>query len=240
MIEFKKWFDQLENFDKSRISELARSDLINDNNRIKQEEFWKLCRMIWNYQCDDGFPQLFFESSIKNVGLLSLGNLDFAITILEKLGAKEQSEELEKNIKDWIYEKLKHDRKSFKGINSFGHGEHRFGDYIDEVLLINPNIGAPSFIDSIYAYFINQQWSDHHESVISNASKEDLRDFMEFDFFKDDRFLNITIAELVQKFSRNKKQYIIEILEEQGQTSSFQKKYTDYLISQLEDEKKES
>ncbi|MFH7765433.1 hypothetical protein [Acinetobacter sp. BSP-28] len=234
MIEFKKWFEQSNKIDFESLKELAQSDLINTEQEMVKNGFWILCNEFWNYQCDETFIQRFFESSIKNIGLLSLGNLDFAITILEQLGGEEESKKLEKKVKNWICEKLELDRKFFRSINSFRHGEHRFGDYIDEVLLINPNIGAPSFIDSIYAYFINQQYSEQHEFVIVNASKEELRYFIEFDFFEDERFVNITIAHLVEKFSQDKKQLIIEILKEKGNRSDFQKKYTDYLISRLD------
>ena len=234
MIEFKKWFEQSNEIDFESLKELAQSDLINTEQEMVKNGFWILCNEFWNYQCDETFIQRFFESSIKNIGLLSLGNLDFAITVLEQLGGEEESKKLEKKVKNWIREKLELDRKSLRSINSFRHGEHRFGDYIDEVLLINPNIGAPSFVDSIYAYFINQQYSDQHEFVIVNASKEELRQFIEFDFFEDERFINITIAGLVEKFSQDKKQLIIEILKEKGKRSDFQKKYTDYLISRLD------
>ena len=234
MIEFKKWFEQSNEIDFESLKELAQSDLINTEQEMVKNGFWILCNEFWNYQCDETFIQRFFESSIKNIGLLSLGNLDFAITVLEQLGGEEESKKLEKKVKNWIREKLELDRKSLRSINSFRHGEHRFGDYIDEVLLINPNIGAPSFVDSIYAYFINQQYSDQHEFVIVNASKEELRQFIEFDFFEDERFINITIADLVEKFSQDKKQLIIEILKEKGKRSDFQKKYTDYLISRLD------
>lgn len=233
-IEFKKWFDQNGNFELEGLHKLSNSNLINEENNAIKDEFSMLCYQIWNYQCDESFPRKFFETSIRNIGLQNLGNLDFAITILEKFDALDESKKLEQQVKDWISKKLEQDRKSFRGINAFGQGEHHFGDYIENFLLMSPTVGLPSISDSMYAYYINQQYSDEHKAVLEQITKENLKQFIEIDFFKDERFAYGTVASLVQKFSVNLKSLVIEILEDRRDKSDFQSKYVDYLISRLE------
>ena len=232
--EFRKWFDQDGDFDLEGLHKLSNSNLINEENNAIKNEFSMLCYQIWNYQCDESFPKKFFETSIRNIGLQNLGNLDFAITILEKFDALDESKKLEQKVKHWINKKLEQDRKSFRGINAFGQGEHRFSDYIENFLLMSPTVGLPSISDSMYAYYINQQYSYEHKAVLEQITKENLKQFIEIDFFKDERFAYGTVASLVQKFSGNLKSLVIEILEDRREKSDFQSKYVDYLISRLE------
>lgn len=233
-LEFKNWFEQKNDFDSEQFLELVKSDLISEKNNDIKYEFWKLFNQIWNYQCDENFNKIFFDSSIKNVGLDSLGNLSFAITILEKFGALAESLELEEKVKDWIKIKLAENRKSFRGMNSFGHGEHIFNKFIEQYLEDNQTQGLPSLIDSIYSKLINQQYSNDHSNVLDQATKKDLKQFIEIDFFNDERFTYGTIASLVEKFPTNQKQMVIEILNERRKNSEFQEKYIDFIISKLD------
>lgn len=233
-LEFKNWFEQKNDFDSEQFLELVKSDLISEKNNDIKYEFWKLFNQIWNYQCDENFNKIFFDSSIKNVGLDSLGNLSFAITILEKFGALAESLELEEKVKDWIKIKLAENRKSFRGMNSFGHGEHIFNKFIEQYLEDNQTQGLPSLIDSIYSKLINQQYSNDHSNVLDQATKKDLKQFIEIDFFNDERFNYGTIASLVEKFPTNQKQMVIEILNERRKNSEFQEKYIDFIISKLD------
>ncbi|SFT21489.1 KAP family P-loop domain-containing protein [Acinetobacter bohemicus] len=235
MVEFKKWFEQHDDFDNSKISELAQSDLIDVEQEMIKNEFWIFCYQIWNYQCNEDFPNRFFESSMKNIGLLNLGNLDFAITFLEESGAIAESKELEQKVKDWIKIKLAEDRKAFRGISSFGQGEHRFNDFIDQMLLDNSTQGLPSLADSIYAYHIHQQYSEEHQEVLNKATKNDWSHFIFREFNKDDRFINSTVASIVSKLFHTQKVIIKEILVEKGKTSEFHRKYVDYLISKFDE-----
>jgi hypothetical protein len=233
-IQFKKWFEQNDiiNFDK--LKNLANSDLISEENNILKEEFFKLSFEFWNYQCNETFIQRFFEASMKNIGLQNLGNLNFAISVLEKLNATEYVTQLEEKVKLWIQNKLQQDTKSFRGINAFGQGDHRFSNYIDNYLIQNPKIGLPSVVDSIYARFINQQWSDEHELVISKLSKEEMKHFIEVGFFADDRFRHMTIASIVKNFHGDLKHIVKEVLDERRTQSEFHDRYIDFLISDFE------
>lgn len=240
LIEFKKWFDQKDDFSNEALIKLAESDLISEEkNRIK-EEFWTLCRKFWNYQCDEDFIAKFYESSIKNIGLLNLGNLNFSINILNELGAVFEAQEIDREIKLWIEKQLKINAKYFRGINSFQHGEHEFNTFIDEYLIENVDLGLPTLVDSIYAYYINQQYSKEHERVINQSSRDDWDEFIFEIYPKDERFVHSTIASIVSNLSFSQKQIIKEILDEKGKTSEFHKKYANYLISKLINEKKES
>lgn len=95
-------------------------------------------------------------------------------------------------------------------------------------------------VDSIYAYYINQQYSKEHERVINQSSRDDWDEFIFEIYPKDERFVHSTIASIVSNLSFSQKQIIKEILDEKGKTSEFHKKYANYLISKLINEKKES
>lgn len=235
LIQFKNWFEQKDTVDISVLHKLAQSDLIDAEHNTIKNEFWILCNEIWNYQCDESFPERFFKSSLENIGLQNLANLSFAITILEKLGAIGQAKELEERIKNWIEIKLSEDRKAFRGINSFGQGEHSFNDFIDKYLKDNSTQGLPSLSDSIWACHIHQQYSEEHQTVLNQASKADWSYFIFKEFNQDKRFFHLTVASIVSKISSAQKALITEILVEKGKTSEFNKRYMDYLISRLDE-----
>lgn len=239
LIEFKKWFDQKDDFSNEALIKLAESDLISEEKNGIKEEFWTLCRKFWNYQCDEDFIAKFYESSIKNIGLLNLGNLNFSINILNELGAIFEAQEIDREVKLWIEKQLKINPKYFRGINFFQHGEHDFNTFIDKYLIENVDLGLPTLVDSIYAYYINQQYSKEHERVINQSSRDDWDEFIFEIYPKDERFVHSTIASIVSNLSFSQKQIIKEILDEKGKTSEFHKKYVNYLISKLVDEEKE-
>ncbi|MCG5393226.1 hypothetical protein L7876_002770 [Acinetobacter baumannii] len=57
---------------------------------------------------------------------------------------------------------------------------------------------------------------------------------------EDNRFLNTRVHNLVVNLPNVQKELLIEILNERAKNSNFQKKYANYLISKLINEKKES
>ncbi|WP_180130484.1 MULTISPECIES: P-loop NTPase fold protein [unclassified Acinetobacter] len=232
--KFINEFQQTERFNSNSVRELVSSDLIAENKLIMQNQFMELYQELWNCTADETFIQRFFDSSKQNIGLQGLGNLDFAITILENLGAIDKSKELEILIKEWIAQQLKQDRKAFRGINALGQGEHRFRNYIEDFFEKNPFVGLPSTKDSIFALFVLQQYSEEHESVIKHLNKEDLKQFIEIDYFKDDRFSNIPIMALVEKFHLNLKVLFKEILEDKKGSSVFSDNYLKFLISRVD------
>ena len=231
--KFINEFQQTERFNSNSVGELASSDLIAENKLVMQNQFMELYQELWNCTADETFIQRFFDSSKQNIGLQGLGNLDFAIIILENLGAIDKSKELEAEIKEWIIQQLEQDRKAFRGINALGQGEHRFSNYIEDFFENNPFVGLPSVKDSIFALFILQQYSDDHESVMQNITKEDLKQFIEIDYFSDDRFSNIPIMALVEKFQLHLKKLFKEILENKKGLSVFNDNYYNFLISRI-------
>lgn len=232
--KFINEFQQTERFNSNSVGELASSDLIAENKLIMQNQFMGLYQELWNCTADETFIQKFFDLSKQNIGLQGLGNLDFAITILENLGAIDKSKELDMLIKEWIAQQLKQDRKAFRGVNALGQGEHRFSNYIEDFFEKNPFVGLPSINDSIFAFFVLQQYSEEHESVIKHLMKEDLKQFIEIDYFKDDRFSNIPIMALVEKFHLNLKILFKEILEDKKGSSVFSDHYLNFLISRVD------
>ncbi|MDV2168634.1 hypothetical protein RZS21_10435, partial [Acinetobacter baumannii] len=92
---------------------------------------------------------------------------------------------------------------------------------------------------AIYNKYINQ-YSEQDIKRITSADKTSLYQFIFKDFPEDNRFLNTRVHNLVVNLPNVQKELLIEILNERAKNSNFQKKYANYLISKLINEKKES
>lgn len=103
---------------------------------------------------------------------------------------------------------------------------------------LNPNL--PTLKDAIYNVYIDSSYSDLDLESIRNADKNSLNQFIFKDFQKDSRFLNTRVDHLISRLPNQQKKFVIEMLNERAQISSFQKIYVNYLIAKLTDEEKES
>lgn len=236
LIEFKKWFDQKDDFSNEALIKLAQSELISDANNKLQDKLSALFDERDNYQASDNFIDRLYSISCQSIGVSSLRDLRACISTLEDFGEFEKAKLLESKVISWIKEKLSKDRNAFKGSELFG--VHGFQSIIQEFLKLNPNL--PTLKDAIYNVYIDSSYSDLDLESIRNADKNSLNQFIFKDFQKDSRFLNTRVHHLISRLPNQQKKFVIEMLNERAQISSFQKIYVNYLIAKLTDEEKES
>lgn len=234
--EFRKWFDQKDDFSNENLIKLAQSELISDSNNKLRDKLSALLDERDNYQASDDFIDRLYSISCQSNGISSLPDLRACISTLEDFEESEKAKLLESKVISWIKEKLSKDRNAFKGSGLFG--VHGFESIIQEFLKLNPNI--PPLKDAIYHIYINNAYSDLDLESIRNADKSSLNQFIFKDFHDDERFINTRVHHIISRLPNKQKKFVIEILNERAQVSSFQKIYVNYLIAKLTDEEKES
>lgn len=235
-LEFRKWFEQKDDFSNENLIKLAQSELISDSNNKLRDKLSALLDERDNYQASDDFIDRLYSISCQSIGISSLPDLRACISTLEDFEESEKAKLLESKVISWIKEKLSKDRNAFKISGLFE--SHGFENIIQEFLKLNPN--TPPLKDAIYHVYINNAYSDLDLESIRNADKSSLNQFIFKDFQEDERFINTRVHHLISRLPNQQKKFVIEILNERAQVSSFQKIYVNYLIAKLTDEEKES
>ncbi|WP_151713718.1 KAP family P-loop domain protein [Acinetobacter bereziniae] len=244
LLEYRKWFEQKDDFDYQKIVELAQSDLISESNNIKKEEFHYLFKQFWGLTIDQSFPEKLYELSKEVIGLEGLHNLTFALVLLDKFGEFEKVSLLEVQIIEWIEFKLKESMNAFDEVNTFGNVWHSFVHYIEEFKEQNKLVGLPSLSDVVHSYLNKNGWNPEHTLALEYASKDEWKKLLFDEIPHDERFQyynsNLIASKMIQQMMKPElnpkiRQIIIEIYEEKGQESEFYKKYMNYLISRLDD-----
>ncbi|SUU09243.1 P-loop NTPase fold protein [Acinetobacter haemolyticus] len=170
LIEFKKWFEQKDDFSNEALIKLAQSELISDFNNKLRDKLSALLDERDNYQASDDFIDRLYSISCQSIGISSLPDLRACISTLEDFEESEKANLLESKVISWIKEKLSKDRNAFKGSGLFG--VHGFESIIQEFLKLNPNM--PPLKDAIYHIYINNAYSDLDLESIRNADKSSL------------------------------------------------------------------
>ncbi|NAR56136.1 NTPase [Acinetobacter haemolyticus] len=235
-LEFRKWFEQKDDFSNENLIKLAQSELISDSNNKLRDKLSALLDERDNYQASDDFIDRLYSISCQSIGISSLPDLRACISTLEDFEKSKKAKLLESKVISWIKEKLSKDRNAFKISGLFE--SHGFENIIQEFLKLNPN--TPPLKDAIYHVYINNAYSDLDLESIRNADKSSLNQFIFKDFQEDERFINTRVHHLISRLPNQQKKFVIEILNERAQVSSFQKIYVNYLIAKLTDEEKES
>lgn len=235
-LEFRKWFEQKDDFSNENLIKLAQSELISDSNNKLRDKLSALFDERDNYQASDDFIERLYSTAGQCIGLSSLLDLRDCINTLEDFDEFEKANLLESKVISWIKQKLSKNRSAFKGSGLLG--VHGFESIIQEFLKLNPN--TPPLKDAIYHVYINNAYSDLDLESIRNADKSSLNQFIFKDFQEDERFINTRVHHLISRLPNQQKKFVIEILNERAQVSSFQKIYVNYLIAKLTDEEKES
>ncbi|ENX38334.1 hypothetical protein [Acinetobacter sp. NIPH 2100] len=236
-LEFRKWFEQSDDFSNENLIKLAQSELISDSNNKLRDKLSALFDERDNYQASDDFIDRLYSVSCQCIGLSSLLDLRACINTFNDFEEFEKAKLLESKVVFWIEEKLSKNRNAFKRSRVFGI--HGFEDFIQDFLIQNPNLDLPSLKDAMYNKYINV-YSDLDIKSLNTANKESLYQFIFTDFQKDERFINTRVHHLISSLAYQQRQFVIEILKERAQVSSSQKIYANFLISKLIDEKKES
>ncbi|MCU4391331.1 KAP family NTPase [Acinetobacter courvalinii] len=236
-LEFRKWFEQSDDFSNENLIKLAQSELISDSNNKLRDKLSALFDERDNYQAGDDFIDRLYSVSCQCIGLSSLLDLRACINTFNDFEEFEKAKLLESKVICWIEEKLSKNRNAFKRSRVFGI--HGFEDFIQDFLIQNPNLDLPPLKDAMYNKYINA-YSDLDIKSLNTANKESLYQFIFTDFQKDERFINTRVHHLISSLPYQQRQFVIEILKERAQVSSSKKIYANFLISKLIDEKKES
>lgn len=237
-LEFRKWFEQKDDFSNEALIKLAQSELISDANNKLRDKLSSLFDERDNYQASEDFIDRLYSISCQSIGVSSLLDLRYCISTLEGFEESEKAKLLESKVISWIKEKLSKDRNAFKVSGIFE--SHGFEGSIQDFLTQNPNLDLPPLKDAIYHVYINNAYSDLDLESLRNADKSSLNQFIFKDFQEDERFINTRVHHLISRLPNQQKKFVIEILNERAQVSSFQKTYVNYLIAKLTDEEKES
>ncbi|QOW48472.1 MULTISPECIES: P-loop NTPase fold protein [unclassified Acinetobacter] len=239
--EFKKWFDQVDELDFGLLKELASSELISEKNNDYTKSFHAITKKFWKLQADENFPKDLFEITKKVIGLENLGNISFAIKLLELFGHSDQAIELECIACEWIHEQMIRNRRSFIGINQLGEIRPVFEDYIEKFELSSEHL--PILVDAVFKIFVNGAGSSEDELSVEKANKQQWKELLFIQILQDERFNDINSSYIVKKilerptasnFKASFRTMITEIYEEKGKESEFYKNYMDYLITRLE------
>ena len=216
--------------------------MISEENNKLTEKFHQTTKKFWSLQADENFPTELYEITKKVIGLDSLGNISFAIKLLEMLGHQEKVDNLENLTIEWINEKIITDCRRFSQAESWGEIRDNFKNYIDN---FDFNLATlPALIDAVFKKYINGAWSNEDEVSVEKANKKQWEDLLFIQIPQDERFNDINSSYIVtkilerptaSKFELSFRKMIVEIYEEKGKESEFYKNYMDYLISRLDE-----
>ncbi|WP_257224691.1 MULTISPECIES: P-loop NTPase fold protein [unclassified Acinetobacter] len=198
--EFKKWFDQVDELDFGLLKELASSELISEKNNDYTKSFHAITKKFWKLQADENFPKDLFEITKKVIGLENLGNISFAIKLLELFGHSDQAIELECITCEWIHEQMIRNRRSFIGINQLGEIRPVFEDYIEKFELSSEHL--PILVDAVFKIFVNGAGSSEDELSVEKANKQQWKELLFIQILQDERFNDINSSYIVKKNTR--------------------------------------
>lgn len=241
LIEFKKYFDQKGDPNFEELRKLANSDLISEENNRLKNEFHRMFEVFWQIQADVKFPNQLFEITKKVIGLDSLGNVSFAITLLEVFGEVKKVRDLEEITSDWIKQKIQKNKRSFYNFESFGEIRPIFKNIIENFDSNTDNL--PSLINAVFQIYVKQGWSHEDELSVKCATKQDWERFLFDQVSSDSRFESINSSYIVKKilerenesdFGYKFRSMVKEIYLEKEQKSEFYRNYMNYLISRLD------
>ncbi|QHI15298.1 NTPase [Acinetobacter haemolyticus] len=224
-LEFRKWFEQKDDFSNENLIKLAQSELISDSNNKLRDKLSALLDERDNYQASDDFIDRLYSISCQSIGISSLPDLRACISTLEDFEKSKKAKLLESKVISWIKEKLSKDRNAFKISGLFE--SHGFENIIQEFLKLNPN--TPPLKDAIYHVYINNAYSDLDLESIRNADKSSLNQFIFKDFQEDERFINTRVHHLISRLPNQQKKFVIEILNERERWSHLFEQLKAYL-----------
>ncbi|MBJ8418185.1 P-loop NTPase fold protein [Acinetobacter courvalinii] len=238
-IEFRKWFNQVGELDFILLNDLANSTLISEENNKIKESFHKGCEDFWGLKVDKEFPEIFYEKTRRVIGLERLGNLSFALKILDLF--EKDVTALEQDIINWMAEEMEKDISIFRLDGSFGEVRPIFKQFIGNYKLDVEKL--PNLIDAIFNIHVKQEWSKKDELAMKKASKEDWEKILFEEISLDSRFNSINSSYVIKKVLAREnaselgmkiRNLITEIYNEKAQSDQFYKNYMNFLISRFD------
>lgn len=244
--EFKKWFEQKDRVDFKKLTELATSELISEEQNQLTMEIRQLMIQWRNIETEKNFCERLHSCAIKKIGFESLENLDFCRVLLIKFGRADLSKDLRINIKHWIDARVQAKGKSFsEEVFGFGYKESNiFHRYIRILVKLNPLAGLPNLIEVVKRYVIHDTYNSEKSAlVLEQADKRDWHKLF-FEVFNEDLdFKEIDRLDFIKKIIRQPikpdlnpkiRQEILEILQEKAKESELIKMNVDYIITRLD------
>lgn len=248
LIEFKKYFDQIQEPDFIRLAELANSHLISEYNNNVRSELERLMMQWRNLEINSQFCQKLYDASCKRIGFESLENLNFYYELLVEFGDESLACELEEKIKRWLQERYISTGHSFvEDQFSFGFkSENKFHIYLKKLNDELPYQGLPSLIEIIYQYVGHSGWNSHTDSqVLRSATKADWKDLIFNGISKDERFKEFHKLGVLRKILNQQMNVelqpqinalIFEVLDDEAKVSNpVRQKNIEYVIKRLKE-----
>lgn len=248
LIEFKKYFDQIQEPDFIRLAELANSHLISEYNHNVRSELERLMMQWRNLEINSQFCQKLYDASCKRIGFESLENLNFYYELLVEFGDESLACELEEKIKRWLQERYISTGHSFvEDQFSFGFkSENKFHIYLKKLNDELPYQGLPSLIEIIYQYVGHSGWNCHTDSqVLRSATKADWKDLIFNGISKDERFKEFNKLGVLRKILNQQMNVelqpqinalIFEVLDDEAKVSNpVRQKNIEYVIKRLKE-----
>lgn len=248
LIEFKKYFDQIQEPDFIRLAELANSHLISEYNHNVRSELERLMMQWRNLEINSQFCQKLYDASCKRIGFESLENLNFYYELLVEFGDESLACELEEKIKRWLQERYISTGHSFvEDQFSFGFkSENKFHIYLKKLNDELPYQGLPSLIEIIYQYVGHSGWNSHTDSqVLRSATKADWKDLIFNGISKDERFKEFHKLGVLRKILNQQMNVelqpqinalIFEVLDDEAKVSNpVRQKNIEYVIKRLKE-----
>ncbi|MCE1271283.1 MAG: KAP family P-loop domain protein, partial [Acinetobacter sp.] len=208
------------------------------NNKIK-ESFHKGCEDFWGLQVNKEFPEIFYEKTRRVIGLERLGNLSFALQVLDLFGKDVTA--LEKEIINWMAEEMEKDISTFRLHDSFGEVRPIFKQFVENYKLYVEKL--PNLIDAIFNIYVREAWNNKDELAVKKASKEDWEKILFEEISLDSRFNSIHSSYVIKKVLEREntselgvkiRNLITEIYNEKAQDDEFYKNYMNFLISRMD------
>ena len=248
LIEFKKYFDQIQEPDFIRLAELANSHLISEYNNNVRSELERLMMQWRNLEINSQFCQKLYDASCKRIGFENLENLNFYCELLVEFGNESLACELEEKIKGWLQERYISTGHSFvEDQFSFGFkSENKFHIYLKKLNDEMPFQGLPTLIDIIYRYIEHSGWNPHTDpQVFRSATKADWKNLIFNGISKDERFKKFHTLGVLKKILSQQisvelqpqiNTLIFEVLDEEVKVSSPERqKNIEYVIKRLKE-----
>lgn len=248
LIEFKKYFDQIQEPDFIRLAELANSHLISEYNNNVRSELERLMMQWRNLEINSQFCQKLYDASCKRIGFENLENLNFYCELLVEFGDESLACELEEKIKGWLQERYISTGHSFvEDQFSFGFkSENKFHIYLKKLNDEMPYQGLPSLIEIIYQYVGHSGWNPHTDpQVLRFATKADWKDLIFNGISKDERFKEFHKLGVLRKILNQQMNVelqpqinalIFEVLDDEAKVSNpVRQKNIEYVIKRLKE-----
>ena len=239
LIEFKKWFEQIDQCNFDRLNELVQSEFISENNQNIKNKIWDIFERRFNFKVTES--DFIYLSNIGRdfVTNESIYNTAVAYSFLEKyLSNKKHVEKFKKDIFTTIDLDLeKSILRKQEEIRLWGHPENIFYDYIDKQ---SENYIKEKSLREVVSHFFQYGHfkNEDDKNSLEIFSLEDCYHYLVIDIFNEKFFIekNETLVACLRKLYKLRindfdvQNMIITVLNKIGEESEFNRRYMQDII----------